>query len=86
MVKAIVLSFRRGRRTARTNQIIVEVPNITSRKAAARFIGKKVVWETPGGKRLKGVVTAPHGNRGRLRIRFERGLPGQIIGEKVEIL
>ncbi|NPA86607.1 MAG: 50S ribosomal protein L35ae [Candidatus Diapherotrites archaeon] len=86
MAKGLVISYRRGRRTMRTNQVIIEVPGVSNRKEAARLIGKKVLWITPGGKKLKGIITAPHGNRGRVRARFTKGVPGQMIGQKVEIL
>ncbi len=86
MLRGLVLSYRRGRRTMRRNQVIVEVPGVRDRRSAARLVGKKVVWTTPGGKKLKGVITAPHGNRGRVRARFSKGVPGQMIGEKVDIL
>ena len=86
MMRGLVLSYRRGRRTSRTNQVIIEVTGVKDRKQASKLIGKKVVWVTPGGRKLKGVITAPHGNKGRVRARFARGVPGQMIGEKVEIL
>jgi len=85
-MKGLVVSYRRGRRTARTNQVIIEIPGINNRKKASTLIGKRVVWITPGGKKLKGVITAPHGNKGRVRARFSKGVPGQMIGEKVEIV
>lgn len=85
-MKAIVVSFRRGRHTVRTNQVILELPGVKNRKQAAVFVGKKVVYITEGGKKLKGTITAPHGNKGRVRARFEKGVPGQIIGKRVEIL
>ena len=84
-VKGLVVSFRRGRHTAYTNQVIIEIPNVKSRKDAARYIGRRVVFVTDGGKKLKGVITSPHGNKGRVRARFEKGLQGQIIGKKVDI-
>ena len=85
-MKALVVSYRRGRHTVRTNQVILELPGVKTRKQAAAYIGKKVVYTTEGGKKIRGVITAPHGNKGRVRARFERGVPGQIIGKKVEIL
>jgi len=86
MLRGLVVSFRRGRHTARTNQVIIEVPGVGDRKRASALIGRRVVYVTEGGRKLKGVITAPHGNRGRVRARFERGLPGQIVGKKVDIL
>ena len=85
-MKALVLSFRRGRRTLRRNQIILEIPGVKDRKRALSFVGRRVLWETDTGKRLKGTITGAHGNKGRVRARFSKGLPGQIIGERVEIL
>ncbi len=85
-VKALVISFRRGRHTVKTNQVILELPGVKNRRQAAAFVGKKVIYVTEGGKKLKGTITAPHGNKGRVRARFERGVPGQIIGKKVEIV
>ncbi len=85
-MRGVVVSYRRGRHTTRTNQVIIEIPGVKNRKEASKFIGKKVEWVTPGGRKLKGVITSPHGNRGRVRARFTKGVPGQILGEKVDIL
>lgn len=86
MWSGIVTSFRRGRHTVTTNQIIIEVTGITNRKDASRLIGKKVVYTTESGKKLVGVVTSPHGNGGKVRARFKKGLPGQIVGKRVVII
>ncbi len=84
-MKAVVISYRRGRHTQYNNQVIVEVEGVDDREKAASLVGKKVEWTTPGGKKLKGVVVAPHGNNGRVRVRFEKGVPGQMIGSTVTI-
>ncbi len=86
MLRGLVVSYRRGRRTMRTNQVIIEVPGVRTRREASRLVGKKVIWETPSGKKLRGVITSPHGNKGRVRARFSKGVPGQMIGERVAIL
>ena len=81
----IIISFRRGRHTQRTNQFLVEVEGVDSRAKAARFVGRKVVWTSPGRKRITGKVSSPHGNSGILRIRFEKGLPGTALTTRVTI-
>ncbi|HIQ51028.1 MAG TPA: 50S ribosomal protein L35ae [Nautiliaceae bacterium] len=86
-MEGIVVNIRRGRHTVYENQVIVKVDGINSREKAKELVGKRVVWKTPGKKNkvLEGIITAPHGNKGYVRVRFNKGVPGQIIGEKVQI-
>ena len=49
------------------------------------FVGKEVVWKSPAGKEIKGKVSGVHGNKGVVRVIFEKGLPGQAIATEVEI-
>ncbi len=81
-----MVSHRRGRNSIHEYQAIVEVDGVMSREQAGMLRGRKVVWTTPGGRRFVGKVLAPHGNKGRVRVRFEEGVPGQMIGSRVEIL
>jgi large subunit ribosomal protein L35Ae len=82
---ARVLNFRMGRKTQRTNQFLLSVKDVSSRSAAAAFIGKKVIIKTKSGKIISGKVAAPHGNGGVLRARFKRGVPAEMLGKDVEI-
>lgn len=86
--KALILSFRRGRHTQRTNQFLLEIDGIDTKAKASQYIGKRVVWTSPGTakKKIHGKITQPHGNNGVLRARFSRGLPGTALGTKVQIL
>lgn len=83
--EATVLNFRRGRHNQHVNQFLLEVDGIDSRKKAVKLVGRKVVWTSPAKKEIKGKITAPHGNSGVLRARFEKGLPGTALMEKVKI-
>ncbi|MBW2979642.1 50S ribosomal protein L35ae [Candidatus Woesearchaeota archaeon] len=84
-MKAIITSYRRGLHRQNTRQVIVEVEGIDSKEKAVKLVGKKIVWKTPTGKEIVGEVRAPHGNKGMVRVLFEKGLPGQAIGTKVEV-
>jgi large subunit ribosomal protein L35Ae len=86
MTKAIVLNYRRGRHTQKTNQLLLEVDGCETKALASKFIGRRVVWRSPAGKEIFGKITQPHGTRGVLRARFSRGLPGDAAGKKVEIV
>lgn len=84
-MQGLVKSYRRGVRTQRPKQIILVVKGITSKKGASAVIGKSVSWKSPGGKRMNGKVTATHGDKGAVRARFERALPGSAIGARVTV-
>ena len=86
--KALILSFRRGRHTQRTNQFLLEIKGVDTRAKASVCIGKRVVWTSPGKlkKKIYGKITTTHGNNGVMRARFSRGLPGTAIGTKVELV
>lgn len=82
-MEAIITSFRRGRHTQYTNQMIVDAD--TSKEKSKSLIGKKVVWTSPAKKEIKGEIKSTHGNKGCLRVHFEKGMPGQSIGTKIKI-
>ena len=48
-------------------------------------MGKGEVWKSAEGKEINGKVASAHGNKGALRVIFEKGLPGQSVGQKVII-
>ena len=80
-----IVSFRRGIKTQRKHQMIVKVISITNKDKAKTLLNKDVSWKSPAGKEIKGKVTNIHGNSGALRVQFEKGLPGQSLGTKVEL-
>ena len=86
-MQGIIINYRRGRKTQTTNHMIVLIPEIDKGKAA-KLIGKEVVYTCEGKakKEIKGRISAPHGNKGVVRVHFERGMPGQAIGQKVRVL
>jgi|GEM_PF-305008 len=86
--QALILSFRRGRHTQRTNQFLLGIRGADTRAKASQYIGSRVVWTSPGKlkKQIHGKITKTHGNNGVLRARFSRGLPGTAVGTRVELL
>jgi large subunit ribosomal protein L35Ae len=84
-MEGIIVNYRGSRRVKHTLQMIVEVHGVTTKDKATSLVGKKVTWTTPGKKLMNGVVSGAHGNSGALRVRFDVGMPGQSIGQKVKI-
>ena len=81
------MSYRRGRRTQNTRQMIIQVNDIDSKEKAEKLIGKTVKWHAPGKNKkvLTGKITSTHGGKGAVRAIFETGMPGQSLGKKVVI-
>lgn len=84
-MKGKINNFRQGRHHQETRHIIITVNGVDTRKKAEKLMDKEVEWKTPSGKVIKGVVKALHGNKGAIRVIFEKGLPGQALGNEVMI-
>ena len=86
-MEGIIINFRMARHHTKGNQMIITIKDIDSKEKAEKLVGKEVVWKTPGkkGNEIKGKIASTHGNNGSLRVAFERGMPGQAIGDKVII-
>ncbi|MFX1339727.1 MAG: 50S ribosomal protein L35ae [Promethearchaeota archaeon] len=86
-MEGVIANYRRGRHTVHLKQCIIVFPNIKTRKEANKMIGRTVVWISPTGKELKGIISRAHGNNGAVRAIFKKaGLPGQALGTKIKIV
>jgi large subunit ribosomal protein L35Ae len=84
-MQGTIVHFRGSRRVKRSSQMVLQVPGVDSREKATKMVGKKVIWKSSAGKQLNGEITNTHGNSGALRVKFETGMPGQSIGQKVNV-
>lgn len=87
MVAGLVLQFRRGRKTYKPRHFLIEIPGVSTREDASKFVGKFVSWKSLGkeAKIIGGKIASAHGKKGVVRAIFEKGLPGQAIGTNVEV-
>jgi large subunit ribosomal protein L35Ae len=86
-MEGIISNYRQGRHHQKNNQMIVLVDSVTDRESARKMNGQRVIWKNDIGKKIEiyGKVTNVHGNKGALRVHFEKGMPGQSVGTKVKI-
>jgi large subunit ribosomal protein L35Ae len=84
-MEGVIKNFRRSRTRQKTNHMIVYLSDISNREKASGLVGKEVVWKSPKDKEINGKVASAHGNKGAVRVIFEKGLPGQSLGTKVEL-
>jgi large subunit ribosomal protein L35Ae len=86
-MEGTISNYKRGRHTVHQKHCIIVFPSIKTRKDANKLIGRIIVWNTPTGRELKGVITRAHGNNGAVRAHFKKaGVPGQALGKKVRII
>ncbi len=84
-MEATIINFRGSFRTKYDNHMVLKAKGVDTREAAKKLVGKQVVWKTPSGKEIKGKVASEHGNTGAIRVIFEKGMPGQSVGTKIEV-
>ncbi len=85
-MKAVIMNYRGSQKQQTNNQMIIKAEGIDKRADAAKLVGKTVTFTTQTGKKISGKVSSPHGNKGAVRAIFaEKGLPGQALGQKVDV-
>ena len=84
-MEGVIANFKGSHKTQVNNQMIILAKGVDSKDKAAKLVGKNVVWTSPAGKEIKGEVRSAHGNKGAVRVLFEKGMPGQAIGTKVKV-
>lgn len=82
----VIVNYRVGPREQYSRECILQFPGVNSRREAGQLIGRKVAWSDGKKNTIVGVIVAPHGNKGLVRARFRRGLPGQALGMQVKIV
>lgn len=85
-MEGIILNFKGGLHTQVNHEMIVKVSGVTTKADAEKLINKNVEWVSPSGKIIKGKIVKAHGNKGALKVRFEKGMPGQSITTKLKVL
>lgn len=83
MVEGLILNYRIGGQTQNPRQCLIKVLSVEPSEAR-RMIGSKVGWPVEDPK-IVGKIVSVHGRTGTLRVRFNRGIPGQALGSRVKI-
>jgi large subunit ribosomal protein L35Ae len=84
-IQGVIKNYRVGPRTQRSEQCIIKFAHVTSVSEASGLVGRKIAWKV-GKKKIVGKIVALHGDKGLVRARFRRGVPGQALGTTVELV
>lgn len=84
-VQGVIVNYRVGPGTQKSKECIIRFAHLHSVSEAGRLIGRKVAWKG-GKKKIVGKIVALHGEKGLVRARFRKGVPGQALGTTVELV
>lgn len=85
-MEATILNYKKGMHTQVNHEMIIKVLGVNNKTEAEKLVSKLVEWTSPSGKIIKGKIVKAHGNKGALKVKFEKGMPGQSITNKVKVL
>jgi large subunit ribosomal protein L35Ae len=68
-----------------SRECLIQFKNVDSVSTAGQLIGRKVAWKK-GNNKFVGRIVSLHGKNGMVRVRFTKGVPGQAIGNTVELV
>ena len=80
-----ITNYQTGPRSQRSRVCLVQFNNVNSVSSVGQLIGRKIVWKK-GNKKFVGKIASLHGRKGMIRVRFTKGVPGQAIGNTVELM
>ena len=80
-----ILNYRIGIGTQNPKECLIQFAHIISASLACQLINKKVVWKQ-GDSKLIGKIVGSHGKKGVVKVKFQKGVPGQALGTTVELL
>ena len=80
-----IVNYRIGIRTQNPKECLIQFAHINSASIASQLINRKVVWKQ-GDSKLIGKIAGSHGKNGVVKVKFQKGVPGQALGTKVELV
>jgi large subunit ribosomal protein L35Ae len=86
VMKGVVIGFKRGPGGVYPQVALVRVIDAAKRSDVEKLVGSRVVARDKYGNVYEGRIVRAHGNNNVVRVRFRPNIPGQMIGELVEIV
>lgn len=81
--EGVIANYRIGRKTQYPKECLIRVLGADTSEARL-LMGWRVAWPSDD-PRMFGRVAGLHGRKETLRVRFEKGVPGQALGSIVKI-
>jgi large subunit ribosomal protein L35Ae len=80
-----IVNYRIGIRTQMPKWCLIQITGENSAVKAGQLVGRKMILKF-GKNNFVGRIIALHGKKGIVKVKFQRGIPGQASGARVELL
>lgn len=84
-IYGIIVNYRVGIRRQNPKECLIQFAHINSVSLAGQLVSRRVVWKQ-GTTKLVGKIAGLHGKNGVVKVKFQKGVPGQALGTNVELL
>jgi len=84
-VYGTIVNYRIGIGTQKPKECLIQFAHVNSASQAGQLIRRKVVWKQ-GDSKFIGKIAGSHGKKGVVKVKFQKGVPGQALGTTVELL
>jgi len=84
-VYGTIVNYRIGIGTQKPKECLIQFAHVNSASQAGQLINRKVVWKQ-GDSKFIGKIAGSHGKKGVVKVKFQKGVPGQALGTTVELL
>ncbi len=79
------MNYRIGIKTQKPKECLIKFAHINSASLAGQLFNREVVWKQ-GNCKLVGKIAGSHGKNGVVKVKFQKGVPGQALGTTVELV
>jgi large subunit ribosomal protein L35Ae len=80
-----IVNYRIGIGTQNPKECLIQFAHVKSASLADQLVSRKVVWKQ-GNIKLTGKIAGHHGKNGVVKVKFQKGVPGQALGTTVELV
>jgi large subunit ribosomal protein L35Ae len=84
-VYGTIVNYRIGIRTQMSNWCLVQIMGENTVSKAGQLVGRKMILRF-GKNSFIGRIMGLHGKKGVVTVKFRRGVPGEAIGARVELI
>jgi large subunit ribosomal protein L35Ae len=79
-----IINYHIGIRTQKSDECLIQLPKTVFVAPAAQLVGRRVIWKA-GKAQHAGRIIGLHGKNGVVIAKFNKGIPGQALGNEVEL-
>ena len=84
-VYGTIVNYRIGIRTQMPKWCLIQIMGENTVSRAGQLVGRKMILKF-GKNSFIGRIVSLHGKKGVVEVKFHKGIPGQALGAKVELL